>query len=485
MRVTARHTAVLASALAVGGCGFGGGGGATKAGGPSGPVTLQMASTDDLGSRTDGYARNFAARVQELSEGRLRIKLRPDAGKVGGDYELQLARTVTSGEFEMGIIPSHTWDLLGVTSLRALNAPFLITNQALLADVISSELGATMLSGLDRAGLVGLALLPGPLVHPFGFDQPLLGAEDYRGKVVWGIESQTTEALWHALGARSVRGQALDRDLQRGLAFPFESGAEATVTANVTLYPQLDSVVIGARTYKRLDDHQRAILRQAAADTRALAIETIPNDALKAREFCAGAPGTLRGTVRASAAQVAGLEAAATPVYTALERDPLTRSVIARIRARAPEVPAPTDPTPSCPAERMTPITGKASSALDGVYRFELTDPQIRTEAPDPEFVKEFHGIYTYTLSGGRYCYEQKMPDGRTYPNPNYTPGACGIYRLSGDRIMMSTRTGEPVTLRWSRATNGDLRLKVASSGAWGPALANLVAGEPWQRIGG
>ena len=212
----------------------------------------------------------------------------------------------------------------------------------------------------------------------------MLGAEDYRGKVVWGIESQTTEALWHALGARSVRGQALDRDLQRGLAFPFESGAEATVTANVTLYPQLDSLVIGARTYKRLDDHQRAILRQAAADTRALAIETFPSDALKAREFCAGAPGTLRGTVRASAAQVAGLEAAAAPVYTALERDPLTRSVIARIRARAPEVPAPTDPTPSCPAERMTPITGKASSALDGVYRFELTDHRSAPRRPTP-----------------------------------------------------------------------------------------------------
>ena len=140
---------------------------------------------------------------------------------------------------------------------------------------------------------------------------------------------------------------------------------------------------------------------------------------------------------------------------------------------------------PSCHGERATPVTGKASSALDGVYRFELTDPQIRTEAPDPEFVKEFHGIYTYTLSGGRYCYEQKMPDGRTYPNPNYTPGACGTYRLSGDRMMMSTRTGEPVTLRWSRATSGDLRLKVASSGAGARCSRTLGVAKPWQRIGG
>jgi hypothetical protein len=186
----------------------------------------------------------------------------------------------------------------------------------------------------------------------------------------------------------------------------------------------------------------------------------------------------------ASAAQVARLEAAAAPVYAALERDPLTRSVIAGIRGRERALPA-GEPTRSCPGEPVIPVTGKASSALDGVYRFELTDPQIRTEVLDPEFVKEFHGVYTYTLSGGRYCYEQKLPDGRTYPNPNYTPGECGVYRLSGDRMMMSTRTGAPVTLRWSKSAGGDLRLKVISSGAWGPALANLLVADPWQRIGG
>ena len=43
-----------------------------------------------------------------------------------------------------------------------------------------------------------------------------------------------------------------------------------------------------------------------------------------AREFC-GAPPTGNRIVRASAAQMAALEAAAAPVYAALERDPLTR----------------------------------------------------------------------------------------------------------------------------------------------------------------
>jgi C4-dicarboxylate-binding protein DctP len=480
MRITARYAAVLASVLAAGACG--GGGRATKAGGPSGPVTLQIATSDDPGSRTNVWVQSFASRVDALSDGRLRIKPRPDAASASGKYERLLAQSVTSGKFELGMIPSHAWDLFGVTSLRALNAPFLITDQALLADVISGGLATTMLSGLDRVGLVGLALFPGPLAHPFGFDQPLLAAEDYQGKVLFAIESRTTEALLRELGAKSVRGSGFDRNLQAGVAMPYESGVEAIGTGNVTLFPMLESLVIGARAYERLDDHQRAILKQAAAETRTVAIDSFASDAASAREFCANAPGSARGIVRASPAQLRGLEAAAAPVYAALERDPLTRSAIAGIRARARALDA--EPAPTCPAEPIPPLVGTASSELDGVYRFERTDAELGAVSHDRQLIDEFHGVFTVRLSGGKYCYEQKVPDARTYPNPHYTPGACGDYRLSGDRMTISARTGAPATLRWSRSASGDLRLKVISSGAWGAWADWGIAAEPWKRIG-
>jgi TRAP-type C4-dicarboxylate transport system substrate-binding protein len=480
MRPVLRHLAVPATVLALAGCG--GGGAASKAGGPSGPVTLRIAADDIVDTRVNDYVRDFAARVNKLSGGDIRIELKVDAVMASGDYNLVLARSVASGKFEMGMVPSEVWDLLGVTSLRALTAPFLITDQALLADVISGELGKRMLAGLDRADVVGLALFPGPLVHPFGYDRPLLEVGDYRGKVLFARQSQTMEAMLRALGARSVRGHMPDRDLEDGIAQPFEWAPEATGTGNVTLYPVLDALVIGDRAYARLDTHQREILRQAATEARALAIKTFPNEAAAAREFCTSDPGSTRAVVLASAPQVAALEAAVAPVYTALERDPFTRSAIARIRARKLELPQ--RPTPSCPGERpVAPVRGKASATLDGVYRFELTDTKMRAELVDPGLITETRGVYTYTLSGGKYCYELKQPK-RTSPNPNYTPGACGIYRLDGDRMGMSLPTGAPATLRWHKTANGDLRFAVVSSGSWGPALANAIVADPWKRIG-
>ena len=40
----------------------------------------------------------------------------------------------------MGLIPSRAWDTEGVTSLRALNAPFLIDSDELLDEVVSRKI---------------------------------------------------------------------------------------------------------------------------------------------------------------------------------------------------------------------------------------------------------------------------------------------------------------------------------------------------------
>ncbi len=109
---------------------------------------------------------------------------------------------VTSGKLDMGLIPSRAWDTEGVTSLRALNAPFLIDSDELLDDVVSSdELADDLMSGLDKAGVVGLALFPEGLRHPFGLKKPLLGPDDYDGQAIRTPTSKTTAAVFAALGA--------------------------------------------------------------------------------------------------------------------------------------------------------------------------------------------------------------------------------------------------------------------------------------------
>jgi TRAP-type C4-dicarboxylate transport system substrate-binding protein len=103
---------------------------------------------------------------------------------------------VGDGELEMGLTPPRAWDTEGVKSLRALNAPFLVDSDELLAKVASGGRASKLLSGLDGAGVVGLALIPEALRHPFGLRKPLLGPGDYRGQVIRTPTSRTGAAVF-------------------------------------------------------------------------------------------------------------------------------------------------------------------------------------------------------------------------------------------------------------------------------------------------
>ena len=170
---------LLLAAPALAGC-FDGGA-ATKAGGNGGPLTLRLATEDTPGGPASVHSREFARRVRALSHGQIRIVPDRFAVKAQPDYERLLARTVTSGEFDMGVMGTRFWEQAGVTSLRAFDAPLLVTSDALLGEIVSGDVADDMLSGLGRVGVVGLGLVPIALEHPFGLNGPLLGPADYAG----------------------------------------------------------------------------------------------------------------------------------------------------------------------------------------------------------------------------------------------------------------------------------------------------------------
>jgi TRAP-type C4-dicarboxylate transport system substrate-binding protein len=82
------------------------------------------------------------------------------------------------GGLDMGLIPARAWDTERMTTLRALHAPFLVTDDSLLREITRGPLADEMLAGLDEAGVVGLALIPEALRHPVGFDRPLASPAD-------------------------------------------------------------------------------------------------------------------------------------------------------------------------------------------------------------------------------------------------------------------------------------------------------------------
>ena len=145
-------TALIAGALSA--CDLGGDGGADKAGGSDAPKVLRLAVADDAEQPDAPFARYFARRVAALSEGSLRVRVVWDAaGQSSPGYELDIARRVDDGDFELGWMGSRAWDRMGIKSFQALQAPFLVTDYRSLGRIATGPLAERMLAGLGRPRL--------------------------------------------------------------------------------------------------------------------------------------------------------------------------------------------------------------------------------------------------------------------------------------------------------------------------------------------
>ena len=117
-------------------------------------------------------------------------------------YERGVVQDVRSGKADLGIVGVRVWDTMGVTAFGALLAPLLVNSFEAERRVVESELlPERMLKGVEGAGVVGIALLPGALRRPFGFAHAFLRPEDYRGATVGIRPGALARQTFHALGA--------------------------------------------------------------------------------------------------------------------------------------------------------------------------------------------------------------------------------------------------------------------------------------------
>jgi TRAP-type C4-dicarboxylate transport system substrate-binding protein len=329
-------TAVLLSVL-VAGC-FGGSG-KTKAGlGVSRSLTLRMPSPDS----DDPDAAYFVEQVRLRTHGRLRIVIDGDTYNSGDpDNELRLVHDLRRRKVAIAYLPSRAWARDGITSFQALQAPFLVTDYALLRGITTGPIGQTMLHGLDRAGLVGLGLVPKELRRPLG-REPLITARAFRGARIRVVTSPTSVLDLRALGAipltHLTAGQVLIALAARRLD-GIETEAHATFTngyvnaarylpSNLALFAKTETIVIRRDVFARLGAADQSALRTAAAATVAHA-DPAAQERVEVRALCAQG---LR-LVQATAADLAGLRRAAAPAYAALERDAQTKRAITEIQA--------------------------------------------------------------------------------------------------------------------------------------------------------
>jgi TRAP-type C4-dicarboxylate transport system substrate-binding protein len=455
-----------------------------KGGGSGGVLTLTLASPEAPGRPGSVAVDHFAEQVQSISDGRIRVEVTWNIGRDQHSWDQLTAQQVIDGEFELGLVPARAWDVLGVTTLQALQAPFLVTSDAALDAVVSDPVAVEMLAGLDEIGVTGLGLFPEGLRHPAGYSGPLREPADFSGVGVRAARSELTWEMLEALGA-----EPLDVDSDEEAA-AFESGdlggAETSaaylpllprpgvMTANLTPYPKANVLVANSAALDRLTDGQRSVLRQAAGATLAHSIDSRNSDA----EDLAIACDQGLGIVFATEGQQAAMTAATRPVRDRLAADATTGPFLARITAIV-EAAAPPDRVASCDAA-ISLASSREAIAYDGVWRYEVTyQDGLDAGLPESEARSEL-GVQTVRLDGGTYLWNRRSENGEQSCVGNYevTEGVIVFRdepRCGGLWEARPERTGDEIS--W---TDVDSR---ASGDPVDQTVRKLLHSVPWRKI--
>jgi len=473
MRWGARWGGLAAAALVAVAAGCGGSGG-DKAGGTSKehPLVLTLESEDDV---VLSGAPEFAEAVARLSQGSLRIDLVPAGRSTEVDFERGVLEDVRDGKAQLGIVGARVWDTLGVGSFEVLLAPFLVDSYELERRVLESTLAEEMLVGVEQAGVVGIALLPGPLRRPFGITRALLGSDAYRGATIGLRPAALAGETLRALGSRPrayVPGgdlAGLDGAELDPTTIAFNDYDRQALTTNVVLWPKPFTIVMNRTAFEALTGEQQEVLRRAGREAIAPELEQIERDEARAvGELC-----TQLSFVTATARDRAALRAAVQPVYAALEGNARVGRQLAEIEATKRETAPTVLAVLDCPRATAGAATGV--SALEGTWETTWIRAALIAEGIAPRDATALSGHHTVEFANGRVRFQGDPGSGKS---------AVGTYTVRGDVIRfvfdtgIALQLGRPYELRWSI-----YREVLTFSAAAGsePLLAFLTA--PYTRV--
>ncbi len=304
-----------------------------KGGGAVPPVALELAVAEWAGS---GLVDTFAATVDELSGGQMRIDIDWD----GGPEQVVPAR-VQDGEADLGWVFARGLNASGVHDLDALLTPFLVSDGSLLTAIITGQIGSDMLAGLADDGLEGLTLLPGSQRFFVGIGHPLAAPADFDGARIALTGTPFTDRFVESLGAEPVEIDLDDRaayeeqEIDGLLTVANNLGLfpDTYMTANLVPYTVPVIVLANAAVMAELTPEQQDVLRAAAFEVRGQMLDEMPSV-----ESAAARCGTGGAVIEASDADVLAVEAETRPVRDWLATDTATAGFIERIEALKAEI---------------------------------------------------------------------------------------------------------------------------------------------------
>jgi TRAP-type transport system periplasmic protein len=438
----------LIAALAVGACDSGD---TQRAGGePAGTTTTKVLRLANANGST-GELQLFINQVEKASNGRLRIEPVNRWRKGETRYETGLIQDVKAGKADLGWVGSRVLAAVGVKSFEPLHAPFLIDSLEVENQVLEGDADERMLADLERIGLAGVAVLPGPLQY-LQLDREVDGPVGLAGLRIAYYDSPLHKAALTALGAEpaAIPTEASISDLN-GVAVQaaaiygngYYNTAKYTV-ADMPLWPRPLVVFANSKTWTSLPEADRDLISQAAEQARTGMLAE-----LREREQTAIADICKAGARMVSLGDGgrARMQQAVVSLLAKLRNDPATRDTMAEIESlRA----GGSRHSVRCPAG-----TGTQQATLTGV--FETT---IRKAEKDSQLLVEEWGSgaeaikFRLELSDGRAVITEYLPTGPINGfNQGYSifkdvvkfegsPGFTARWELDGNRLRFSDVAG-------------------------------------------
>lgn len=440
-------------------------------------VVLTVATPDSAPDYPEVHQlKHFSEEVTRLSGGTIALDIHWYAGPDSAPRQDQnIAELVMKNKVDLAMVPARTWDEEGVTTLRALSAPFLVTDDTTVDKVLNDAgLRARLLSGLSDADVVGLDLWPQQPRRLFGYSRPLISLADLRGRVVRAPRSQVEWSILRSWGAKPVWGP-IDVTQQDGMQSSYSLTHAGNVTANLTPFSKVSTVVASRSLHQRLSRSQWNLVIQAVALTRTWAFGDLTSDRDGAAQFC-DAGGIIAA---ASPGDLDELRRAAQPVTAALRRDPATASLIDDITA-VKETYKPPAMITRCAIDAPSPQS-KVSTALDGVYTFDVPAAAFERLDVTPTGVQNNVGHFEWTLDHGRYSAEQTAD--HYVPDPQFS----GDYEYDGAMItFIDDSNGGRWGAKVTRGKHGQLSFDRVfdSRGGDDLGISRAWLAKPWKRVG-
>ena len=414
-------------------------------------------------------------------------------------FEAGVAGLVQRGDADLGLAASRAWDLAGVTSLQALQAPFLITDDALAAAVAASPIADDLLAGMTDAGVTGLALWPEDLRHPFSFvpGEPLVHPDDFVGDSILVQPSALSRQLVTTLGATVF---PYDMDRVEAVAAGLLQGAESgllqgqslpgtpTATGDVVFYPKFQVLVANSAAFAKLTVHQQAVLREAALATRATTpSRTTPRKPMQRQRGATPVAASSSPAPRASRPSRPPRSRCSTPSRpTRSRRRPSTPSASSRPpssrrRGRSPVALTGCGGAVGTLSTRTSPGSPGSSLPPDGSYRGLSTREQLLAGGASESYAAANAGIATWTFDGGTASLAMTTVDG---------PGSCtAAASIVDDRVRLVTTSpsrsgncGITIDFVW-RLDGDDLYMTVVGSSSPGFTEQDLRNEQAWKDI--